>query len=246
MPNAAKPASQPLYESVRARIVERLRSGEWAPGARLPIEGELATAFGVGIGTIRRAVEELVSEGVLLRRARLGTMVAKHTEQHAFDLYFSFVDAAGEPVRVSAELLSFRRERADTTVAGALRVERGAKVARIENLRRTGSAAVMLDRIWVPLERFADLSADAFKSRPGSIYGFYQERYGTTVVRVVEDLGACAADEALAGALGVAPGQALLHVQRTAYTYKNVPVEYRSRYVDATDCSYRNVRGLRD
>jgi GntR family transcriptional regulator len=236
--------SQPLYESVRARVVDRLRSGHWAPGDRLPTEPELALEFDVGIGTIRRAVADLVAEGLLIRRARRGTSVAKHTDEHSFDLYFSFVDADGQPVKLKAQLLSFKKERANPDVARALRLERGARVARIENLRLLDDTPMMVDRIWIPLDRFVDLNADAFAARRTSIYGFYQERFGVSVVRVVENLGACSAEEDLAQPLEIAVGDALLRIVRTAYTYNDSPVEFRVRYVNSSGCEYQNVRGL--
>ncbi len=104
----------------------------------------------------------------------------------------------------------------------------------------------MLDRIWLPLERFNDLSASLFAARPSSVYGFYQEHYGISVVRIVEDLGACAADAGLAASLGLATGNALLQIQRTAYTYTDVPVEFRFRFVNPAGSRYRNVRGLQE
>ena len=244
-PESARP-SQPLYESVRARIVDRLRSGHWSPGDRIPTEAQLASEFDVGIGTIRRAVEDLVAEGVLIRRARRGTTVAKHTEDHSFDLYFSFVDPAGQPIKLSARMLGFKKEAASPEAARALRLDRRGRVARIDNLRLLDETPLMLDRIWVPLERFVDLSADKFANRRSSIYGFYQEAFGISVVRVVENLGACIADEALAESLALPVGEALLRIERTAFTYNDSPVEFRTRYVNSAGCQYHNVRGLQD
>ncbi|MBB3181335.1 GntR family transcriptional regulator [Variovorax sp. Sphag1AA] len=242
---SAKP-NQRLFESVRARVLDRLRSGEWSPGDRIPTEAQLASEFDVGIGTIRRAVEDLVAQGVLIRRARRGTTVAKHTDDHSFDLYFSFVDEAGEPLKLSAQMLGFKKERASPDVSRALRLPQGARVARIDNLRLLDQTPLMVDRIWIPLDRFADLSASTFAARRSSIYRFYQEHYGISVVRVVENLGACVADEALAEPLGIAVGDPLLHIQRTAFTYNDTPIEFRDRYVNSVGCKYQNVRGLQD
>jgi len=141
-------------------------------------------------------------------------------------------------------LLSFKKERANPDVARALRLELGARVARIENLRLLDDTPMMVDRIWIPLDRFVDLNADAFASRRTSIYGFYQERFGVSVVRVVENLGACSAEEDLAQPLEIAVGDALLRIVRTAYTYNDSPVEFRVRYVNSSGCEYQNVRGL--
>ena len=246
MPIESSKPHQRLYETVRARVIDRLHSGEWSPGDRIPTESQLAAEFGVGIGTIRRAVEALVAEGVLIRRARLGTTVAKLTDDHRYDHYFSFVDAAGRAVKPGARMLSFKREAANAEVIAALRLRRGTRVARIDNLRMVDGAPIRLDRLWVSLEYFAGLNPAQFTARTGSIYGFYQEHYGVSVVRVIEDLGACPADAALAEALGVEVGAPLLCIQRTAFTYNDTPIEFRMRFVHSTACRYRNVRGLQD
>lgn len=235
-----------MYEVVRERIHERLHTGRWAAGDRIPTEGELAQEFGVGIGTIRRAVEDLVAEGLLIRRARIGTTVAKLTDTRAFDMFFSFVDAEGERVKVSARLRSFRREKATKELAARLGEERGAAIAKVENIRFVGDTPVMLDRIWIPFSRFRDLTPESFTARRDSIYSYYQEEYGVSVVRVQEDLDACAADADLAGVLQLKAGAPLLRIERTAYTFKDTPVEYRVRFVDPRHARYRNVRGLQD
>jgi GntR family transcriptional regulator len=237
---------QPLYEIVRGGIVERLRTGVWAAGDRLPPEPELARLFGVGIGTVRRAVELLVAERLLTRRAGRGTVVARFTDEHAFDLYFNYVDPAGAPVKVAAELLSFSKERATARFAALFGMERGGTVARVENLRTIDGQPAMLDRLWIPMNVFPNLSAQDFSARRGSIYGYYQERYGVSVVRVAEDMTAVEADDGAAKALGLKPGAAVLQVERTAFTFQDRPVEFRRRYVDTRRCAYRNVRGLQD
>jgi GntR family transcriptional regulator len=243
--DSPKPA-QRLYESVRARVIERLHSGSWSPGDRIPTEAQLASEYGVGIGTIRRAVEALVAEGVLIRRARLGTTVAKLTDDHRYDLYFSFVDAEGAALKPSARMLSFKREAASAEVVAALRLKRGARVARIDNLRLVEGEPIMLDRIWVSLDYFSGLTPEQFEARPGSIYGFYQEKFGVSIVRVLEDLSASQAEEPLAKVLQIAAGTPLLCIQRTAYTYNDEPIEFRRRFVASAHCRYRNVRGLQD
>jgi GntR family transcriptional regulator len=246
MPGLRTSGEQPLYEIVRAGILERLRTGHWAAGDKIPTEPQLAEEFGVGIGTIRRAVEELVAERLLIRRAGRGTIVAKFADEHAFDQYFSFVDASGEALKVTARLLRFGKERASPALAATLKLERGARVATANNLRLHDGVPVMLDRLWFPLDVFPDLDADTFKARRGSIYGFYQEHFGISVVRVVEDLGGAVADEEVAAALNLEVGTPVLRIERTAYTFKDQPVEFRVRFVDSGHCSYRNVRGLQD
>ena len=65
-------------------------------------------------------------------------------------------------------------------------------------------------------------------------------------MRVLEDLGGAVADEEVARALDIEVGAPVLRIERTAYTFKDQPVEFRVRFVDSSRCSYRNVRGLQD
>ncbi|WP_321930709.1 GntR family transcriptional regulator [Paraburkholderia guartelaensis] len=246
MPGIRNSGDQPLYEIVRAGILEQLRIGKWAAGEKIPTEPQLAEAFGVGIGTIRRAVEELVAERLLTRRAGRGTTVAKFADEHAFDQYFNFVDRDGNAVHVTAQLLRFGKERATPALASVLNLERGARLASVQNLRLRDGVPVMLDHLWMPLELFPGLSAESFAARRGSIYGFYQESFGISIVRVVEDLGGAIADEPIALALNVPVGTPVLRIERTAYTFKDKPVEYRVRFVESSQCVYRNTRGLQD
>ena len=60
----------PLYRAVKRRLLQAIESGSLAPGSTLPSERELATMFGVSIGTLRQAVGELVAEHILVRRDR--------------------------------------------------------------------------------------------------------------------------------------------------------------------------------
>ncbi|HEY4074202.1 MAG TPA: GntR family transcriptional regulator [Herbaspirillum sp.] len=239
-------ADQPLYEFVQTGILDHLQTGKWAAGERIPTEPQLAKQFDVGIGTIRRAVDEFVAKGLLIRRAGRGTLVATLTDQHVFDLFFSFVDKTEQPIQVTAQTLKFAKERANAIVARKLGVETGARLARVDNLRLLAGKPVMLDRLWISLDIFHELDAASFSARGGSIYGHYQEHYGVSVVRVAENLSATSADEIVAGALGIAVGTPVLCVERTAFTFRDRPVEYRLRFVDTTQCSYRNIRGLQD
>jgi GntR family transcriptional regulator len=246
MPAPRNMGDQPLYEIVRAGILDRLRTGQWTAGTKIPTEPQLAQEFGVGIGTIRRAVEELVAERLLIRRAGRGTVVTKFTDQHAFDMYFSFADTNGELLSVSSRLLRFVTERATLALATTLEQERGSRVVKVENLRLRDDVPIMLDHIWIPLDVFPHLNAETFTARRGSIYGLYQERFGISVVRAAENLTGALASEEVAKALGIEPGAPILRIERTAYTFQDRPVEFRIRYVDSSQCSYRNVRGLQD
>lgn len=84
MPNDALAAGNlafnPLYKEVKLRLTRGLAAGEWKPGEAIPSEARLAERFNVSIGTIRKAIDELVAERILVRQQGRGTFVASHTE----------------------------------------------------------------------------------------------------------------------------------------------------------------------
>lgn len=242
----SKKMDRPLYDVVRSGILDKLRSGEWSPGARIPTEGQLAGQFAVSIGTVRKAVEDLVAERVLLRRARIGTTVAVHTDEHVFGTFFNFVTPSGTRVTATAELLAFEQVPADAASAERLGIAEGTSLIRIDNLRRCDGAPAMLDRISVPQERFPGLDKATFLQRKGSIYGLYQERFATTVVRIQEQVMAVCAPDFAAKALELPELVPLLKVQRKAFTFGDEAVEYRERYVNPAICHYQNEIGLRE
>src|SRR6188474_3249970 len=86
---------RPLYEQVRQRLLEGISAGEWAPGTAIPTEGALAAAFGVAIGTIRKAVDGLVAEGLLVRRQGKGTFVTAHDTGRLLFYFFHIVPREG-------------------------------------------------------------------------------------------------------------------------------------------------------
>jgi GntR family transcriptional regulator len=236
-------APTPLYATVRRRLLDDLRDGTWRAGDRLPTEPQLAKRFGVSISTVRKAIDALVNERILLRQAGRGTFVANQNKEETFEPFFQFTDAHGRNVTVDAELLAFDLAPPDPDLQMHLRSV--GKIARIVNLRHASGQAIMLDRLFVPTEVFPELTREAFVKRSGSIYGFYQEHFGITVVRVEESLTACPADAATAEALGLPPDTPILRIERLAFSFDNRPVEWRQRFVNTAHYAYRNVIGLR-
>ncbi|MEN9866720.1 MAG: hypothetical protein RL748_2310, partial [Pseudomonadota bacterium] len=80
---AAVPAFSPLYRQIKGLITQSLQSGEWKPGDLIPSEMELAARYKVSQGTVRKAIDELAAENLVLRRQGKGTFVATHHEARA-------------------------------------------------------------------------------------------------------------------------------------------------------------------
>ncbi len=105
---------------------KRLPKGRWKHGQAIPSEAALAGRFGVSVGTVRRAVGELAAENVLVRRQGSGTYVASHTRDYMLSVFFWIVDVKDRKELPRAEVLSYRRGRADARTAERLHLRPGA------------------------------------------------------------------------------------------------------------------------
>jgi GntR family transcriptional regulator len=228
----------PLYKEVRRMMVEAVSSGEWPPASAIPSEKVLASRFGVAMGTLRKAVDELVAEHVLIRQQGRGTFVARHDRARLMFHFFHIVGADGSKETPTVELHAFARGRADTDEAAHLAIAEGGPVFRIINILKIAGAPIIMDRIAIAQARFPGLTLTAFRDRPNTIYHLYQNSFGITVLRTAERLRAVSADAEGARALGVKTGSPLLEIRRTALTFNDEPVEYRRSLVNTAKHEY--------
>jgi GntR family transcriptional regulator len=228
----------PLYKEVKTQLTRELAAGEWKPGAAIPSESRLAERFNVSIGTIRKAIDELVAERILLRQQGRGTFVATHSEDRTLFYFFHIVGKDGSRELPVTELLSFRKTRPSATEEERLALSTGAQVFRIQNLLELSGRPVIFDEITVGAERFPDLDEGVFGGREGTIYGLYQARYGITVIRISETLAAARPSARAASLLGITSETPALVIRRVAYTYGDQPVEYRVSWVNTERHEY--------
>ncbi len=236
-------ADRPLHEQVRARLVDGISKGDWKPGEAIPSEGELARAFGVAIGTIRKAVDGLVAQQALVRRQGKGTFVAAHDGQRLMFHFFHIVGRDGSKAYPEVRTIAFHRERAGAPAAAALGAAAFDKVIRIRNVLSLGGRSAIVDDITLPAQLFPGLSEKIFRARDNTIYHLYQSRYGINVLRTDERLRAVLAAGEDAKLLGVGEGSPLLEIRRVALTFRDRPVELRVSRVDTSRFDYHNTLG---
>jgi GntR family transcriptional regulator len=240
MPTASPTPTGPLYRRIQAALTRRLAAGAWKPGQAIPSEAILAREFGVSIGTLRKAVDELAAGNILVRQQGRGTFVATHSEDRTLFHFFHIARKGGDGARELPvhELQSFRPSKAASAEAIALGVGAGTPVLRIENALKLGDRPVIFDSIVLPAALFKGLTESVYRAREGTIYGLYQARYGINVIRISERLSAESAPPAPAKALGLPAGTPVLVVKRVAYTYNDTAVEYRVSWLDTREHEY--------
>ena len=219
--------TEPLYKEVRAKLLASITQGSWPSGTALPSEAALAREYGVSVGTLRKAVDELVLEKVLLRQQGRGTFVAPHNVDRTLHDFFRLRHGDGVSRFPEVNTLSLRRQLPDDDTAARLQLPVGARVVRIINLLGINGTPVVLDEVFLPAARFEGLSLDVFRGRPGTIYHLYQSRFGVNVLRGEEHIRACRAGAREARALGITRGTPMLEIERLSLTYYDEPVEWR-------------------
>jgi len=243
----------PLFRQAKRELQRVVESGRYRTGEMLPSESVIATALGVSVGTLRKAVDELVHEHVLVRRQGKGTFVALHNDDR-FLFHFFHVEPrdefpAAEQARAReyphVECLGFARSQANETEAAALGIEPGDPVVRIDNRLSLGGRPVVHDRLVVAAQTFKGLNEKRFLTRPGTIYNLYQTDHGITVLRARDRARATNASRETARILGVAIGKPVLEVHRIALTFGDQPVEYRISIVNTASHDYVSLLSTR-
>jgi GntR family transcriptional regulator len=224
------PAFSPLYQQIKTLLIERLQAGEWRPGEVIPSEMELAARFKVSQGTVRKAVDELAADNLLVRRQGKGTFVATHSEQQVQYRFLRLIPDAGSLESQGAaqrQVLHCGKEKASTEVAQLLSLPAGESAMHARRLLSFLGVPTILEDLWLAADVFKTLSAQQLLEFPGSSYALYEAQFGVRMVRAEEKIRALVADAEVAQHLRVAVGTPLLSVDRVAYTYKNQAMELR-------------------
>jgi DNA-binding GntR family transcriptional regulator len=222
----------PLYFQVSRQIEAAIERGDLEPGDRLENEIRLADRWGLSRPTMRRAIEELVDKGLLVRRRGIGTQVVHGRVKRKAELTSLFDDLSRSGQKPSTELLVHEREPAGESVAELLGVPAGTEVVRLERLRRSGGEPLAVMRNWLPVDVAGGFSTEQLTSR-----GLYELIRGTGVhLRVASQrIGARGASLAEAKLLGLRKGAPVLTMERTTYDGSGRAVELGSHaYVAET------------
>jgi GntR family transcriptional regulator len=234
------PAFSPLYQQIKALLTKSLQAGEWKPGEAIPSEVELAARFKVSQGTVRKAIDELSTENLLVRRQGKGTFVATHAEEKIQYRFLRLTPDAGVGVPGQRRVLDCRRLRAPGDVARVLELKSGDSAVQIRRMLLADNHPVVLDDIWLNGALFKGLTTERLSDYKGPMYGLFETEFGVRMIRAEEKIRALAADTASAQLLELHVGAPLLSVERLSFTYGDKPVELRRGLYNTASHFYRN------
>ncbi|HTH79657.1 MAG TPA: GntR family transcriptional regulator [Ramlibacter sp.] len=240
---SATPAFSPLYQQIKGLILQSLQSGEWKPGEAIPSEMDLAARYRVSQGTMRKAIDELAAENLVVRRQGKGTFVATHAEHHVQYRFLRLMpdsgDVAGEGP-AERTILECKRTRATAEIARLLALRTGDTVVQARRVLAFQGVPTILEDLWLPGAPFKGITAEQMAQYQGPTYAMFEVEFGVRMVRAEEKVRAVAADAQSGALLKVPSGTPLLSVERLAYTYNDTPMELRRGLYRTDTHHYRN------
>jgi len=225
--NIKRESAIPLYDQVVDGIRGKIESGAYKINEKIPTEPELCVEYGVSRITVRRAVEELESDGLLIRRQGKGTFVTEKAAKVAEKAVRSFNDACAaigkEP---STKVIGARTVKATVEDAGGLNLPENSRVVEIDRVRYADNEAVLIERNHFPMAFSYLLEANL----KGSLYEFLRT-YGVKPSWASKEVSLIKADENKAPLLGIEEGTALILVKELVYDQKDRPLHISHLYV---------------
>jgi DNA-binding GntR family transcriptional regulator len=224
----------PLYYQIAQQLKQAVEAGELSPGTRLATEIDLAADLGVSRPTMRKAMEYLVGEGLIVRLRGAGTRVVSRKVMRYLELTSLYDDLHATGQRPTTQVLSNTVEAATPQVAEALAIEEGSPVAAIVRIRSAMDQPIAKLTNYLPADLLSVTVEDL------QAHGLYalMRRAGITLDSATQVIGARSATAAEARQLGEHKGAALLAVQRTAFDDRRVAVEYGSHIYCAGQYSF--------
>jgi GntR family transcriptional regulator len=238
--SALTPAFSPLYQQIKGLILQSLQSGEWKPGEAIPSEMDLAARFRVSQGTVRKAIDELSAENLVVRRQGKGTFVATHAEQQVQYRFLKLQPDSGDTQSegpAARTIIDCKRLRASAEIARALSLRSGDPVLQVRRVLAFSGVPTILEDLWLPGAPFKGLTAERLSDYHGPMYALFE----TEFVRADESIRAVNPDAEQAKLLHVTLKDPLLSVERVAYTYNDTPMELRRGLYRTDTHHYRNA-----
>jgi GntR family transcriptional regulator len=234
------PTFSPLYQQIKNLITKSLQSGEWRPGELIPSEVELAARFKVSQGTVRKAIDELSSENLVVRRQGKGTFVATHNEARSQYRFLRLFPDSEEKLFPDNRILEVKRMRAPVEVARLLDLKLSEPVIFLKRVQSFNGAPTILEELWLSGSTFKGLTAERLNEYKGPMYALFESEFGTHMIRASESIKAMCSNQLTSELLQIKLGTPLLSVERISFTYGDKAVELRRASYLTSSFHYQN------
>ena len=229
----------PRYQQICDDLARRIAASEWQPEQAIATEAELTAEYSVSPGTVRKAIDQLVASGVLTRSQGRGTYVRRPRFDSSLFRFFRFAGRNGEQVRPTARVTHRAVQVPAAAVRATLQLDAKAPALQLRRLRLVEQTPVLAEEIWLPLPRFEAIAQLPLTQFEDLLYPFYERCCRQVVASATEILRVDQADAATAEVLSLPPSSPVIRVQRTAFDFAGVPMEWRSTVGAAAGFEYQ-------
>jgi GntR family transcriptional regulator len=228
----------PLYQRLRDELSTRIAEQHWRAGEAIPSEAELAKHYDVSIGTVRKAIDSLVKEGMIERLHGKGTYVRRARFNASLFRFFRMQNLAGERRIPEGRVLRMELTEAPSIVISNLKLAPGTQAINISRLRLFDGNPMLAESIWLPHDRFAPLLALKPSEFPDLLYPMYEQRFGQVIASAKESLTAEAVGPLHARLLQIEAGSPVMVIERLALGFDQHPIEWRLSRGPASEFRY--------
>lgn len=227
-----------MYLQVHELLAQRVADGEWRPGAYLPNEQELARELGVSPGTVRKALDKLEADRIVVRRQGKGTSVVDHTAQGLALRFSNILNANGEKIIGATKIIVLAQEVGlpTGTERTHLAIEEGEEVLRTRRVHEYRGRRCIYEEACLAVDRLPGLQRD-------EVAGDYlvaplAQHHGIHLARAVEKIAVAETSSEVATWLAVPPRTMLLKLERRVFSMDDQPVEWQMALCNLQDEVY--------
>ena len=229
----------PRYQRLRDELAAQIGEHRWRPGEAIPTEQELSRTYGVAVGTVRKAVDQLVAEGMLERFQGRGTFVRRASFDGSLFRFFRFKNRRGERRIPTSRILMREVVSAPSAVSAALQVDADARVIHMSRLRLVDDHPILAEEIWLPYERFAAFAKLPTEDIGDLLYPVYEAHCNQVIASANETLTVETVDVMHGRLLRIESGTPVVVIERLAFGYDRRPLEWRRSRGPASEFVYQ-------
>jgi GntR family transcriptional regulator len=232
-------ARLPRYQRLRDELAAQIAEHRWRPGEAIPTEQELARTYDVAVGTVRKAVDQLVADGLLERFQGRGTFVRRASFDGSLFRFFRFQNRRGERRIPASRILMREVTEAPSAVSQTLQIEPAARVIHMSRLRLIDDMPMLAEEIWLPYKPFAAFATLDTDEIGDLLYPVYEAHCDQVIASASETLTVQTVDMMHARLLRIEPGTPVVVIERLAYGYDRRPLEWRRSRGPASEFVYQ-------
>ncbi|HET7657334.1 MAG TPA: GntR family transcriptional regulator [Bacillales bacterium] len=227
----------PLYYQLEEILKEKIESGNWSSGDKIASEHELMKQYKVSRNTVKKALDDLVREGLLERIQGKGTFVSKPKIEQSLTGFYSFSKVLKEKgMNPEDIIISIKEVEAKSSIARQLDIREGEFVHELKRLRCANGEPIIFETSYIPKSFVPDLHPEQLDQV--SLYDFMEEEYGIIVSKAKEIFEPVLLRDYESHYLKVEDGLPALLLDRVAYNVEGKPVEFCRSIVRGDRCRF--------